>query len=108
MTEPALCKFCGGDLFDGGAPDVCVCCEMCLWNGRFARHRMLPMKSCPWLSGRSDMVAVYGDPKHHDDHPPGERGSCPWCSGWAEVERELFEEAWRVAAVRTGRRRGVV
>lgn len=90
-AELKQCPFCGFDIL--GAGDVCTVCELTVEEGRSARRRMRPMESCPWLSAHDELVKVYGDPEHHDDAPLGTRGSCPWCSGWGEAERELFDQA---------------
>lgn len=90
MSDPALCKFCGLDVLGPG--DVCMGCEAAVEEGRAARRRMAPMEACPWLTAHHELVDVYGDPEYHDVHPLGTRGSCPWCSGWADAERELFSQ----------------
>lgn len=85
------CKFCGCDTLDGS--ESCPPCREVVRKGHAARLGMLPMESCPWLLGEPEYEDVYGDPAHHDDVKFGERGSCPWCSGWSEAERELFAQA---------------
>lgn len=79
--------------------EACPFCSQLYWDGYLARRRMLPMELCPWercaRTGRLaelETVELRGVLRLPGIHFPR---SCPWCAGWSQMERELFEGAAR-------------
>ncbi|OQC39674.1 MAG: hypothetical protein BWX64_01586 [Acidobacteria bacterium ADurb.Bin051] len=89
------CKFCDHESDD----TICGYCQKLHETGYSARARMLPMEDCPWercaRTGRLaeletvELRGVLRLPGIHFFR------SCPWCAGWSQMERELFEGAAR-------------
>ncbi len=88
-VSPAhACMFCDEWLEEG---DTCEFCAALLADGAEARRKMVPMDACPWENGQQEVVHVLGDPEYHGIVPLGLEASCPWCTGWANEERRLYE-----------------